>query len=110
MKTRPLSGSGRVGGHLGFGVGDAQVGVQAHDFAGGTHFRGEQNVLAEKAVEGENGFLDGPVIATRFPVVKPSSASFLPAMTLAASLARGTPMALLTKGTVREARGLTSRT
>ena len=30
-------------------------------------------------------------------------------MTLAASLARGTPVALETKGTVREARGLTSR-
>ncbi len=31
-------------------------------------------------------------------------------MTLAASLASGTPMALLTKGTVREARGFTSST
>ena len=31
-------------------------------------------------------------------------------MTLAASLASGTPMALLTNGTVREARGLTSST
>jgi hypothetical protein len=40
--------------------------------------------------------------------VKPSSRSVLPAMTRAASLASGTPMALLTKGTVRDARGLTS--
>ncbi len=102
-------GQGRVGGHLGFGVGDAEVGVQAHDFARGTHFRGEQDVLAEKAVEGENGFLDGPVMG-QISRVKPRSARFLPAMTLAASLASGTPMALLTKGTVREARGLTSRT
>ena len=31
-------------------------------------------------------------------------------MTLAAIFASGTPIALLTKGTVREARGLTSRT
>ena len=31
-------------------------------------------------------------------------------MTLAATLARGTPVALLTKGVVREARGFTSST
>ena len=31
-------------------------------------------------------------------------------MTLAASFAKGTPVALLTNGTVREARGLTSST
>jgi hypothetical protein len=42
--------------------------------------------------------------------VKPSSFSVLPAMILAASLGSGTPMALLTKGAVREARGLTSMT
>ena len=53
MKTRPLSGQGGVGGHLRFGVGDAQVGVQAHDFARGTHFRGEQDVLAEETIERE---------------------------------------------------------
>ena len=42
--------------------------------------------------------------------VKPSSSRVFPTITLAASLARGTPVALQTKGTVREARGLTSRT
>ena len=47
---------------------------------------------------------------TATSVVTPSSRSFAPAMTLAAIFASGTPMALLTKGTVREARGLTSRT
>ena len=41
--------------------------------------------------------------------VKPRSVSFLPAITSAASLASGTPIALLTNGMVREARGLTSR-
>ena len=46
----------------------------------------------------------------RISLVKPSSESFLPAMTLDASFASGTPIALLTNGTVREARGLTSRT
>ena len=42
--------------------------------------------------------------------VKPSSASVLPAITATASLTSGTPTALAMKGTVREARGLTSRT
>jgi hypothetical protein len=34
----------------------------------------------------------------------------MPAMTFVASLASGTPMAFETKGTVRDARGLTSST
>ncbi len=42
--------------------------------------------------------------------VSPSSASFEPAMTLAAMFATGTPVALATKGTVRLARGFTSST
>ena len=41
--------------------------------------------------------------------VIPSSRRVLPAMTRAAILARGLPVALDTKGAVREARGLTSR-
>ena len=42
--------------------------------------------------------------------MNPSSVRVLPAMTLAASLASGTPMDLETNGTVRDARGLTSMT
>jgi hypothetical protein len=42
--------------------------------------------------------------------VKPISARDWPAMTRAAIFASDTPVALLTKGTVREARGLTSST
>ena len=42
--------------------------------------------------------------------VKPSSASVLPAITCAASFASGTPIALDTNGTVRDARGFTSST
>jgi hypothetical protein len=42
--------------------------------------------------------------------VTPISLSLLRTMTLAAILAKGTPVALLTKGTVREARGFTSST
>ena len=40
----------------------------------------------------------------------PSSSRVFPTITAAASLARGAPVALLTNGTVREARGFTSRT
>lgn len=40
----------------------------------------------------------------------PNSFSLAPAITFAAILATGWPIALATKGTVREARGLTSRT
>jgi hypothetical protein len=42
--------------------------------------------------------------------VKPSSSSVRPTAIFAASFASGTPIALLTNGTVREARGLTSST
>ena len=42
--------------------------------------------------------------------VKPSSRKVEPAIIRAPSLAKGTPIALLTKGTVREARGFTSKT
>ena len=38
--------------------------------------------------------------------VNPRSLSLAPAMTRAPSLANGIPIALLTKGTVREARGI----
>ncbi len=41
--------------------------------------------------------------------VRPCCASDLPVMTRAATLASGMPVALETNGTVREARGLTSR-
>ena len=42
--------------------------------------------------------------------VNPSSRRVIPVITLAASFASGTPIALLTNGTVREARGFTSST
>ena len=45
-----------------------EVTVEAHDFAGGTHFRSEQHVygLAERrteALERKHGFLDGNLLA-----------------------------------------------
>src|SRR4030095_3793745 len=42
--------------------------------------------------------------------MKPSSRNDFPVITLAASFASGTPIALLTNGTVRDARGFTSST
>src|SRR6202453_3718611 len=46
----------------------------------------------------------------RPPVKCSKSRSFLPSINPTASFGSGTPVALLTYGTVREARGLTSRT
>ncbi len=46
----------------------------------------------------------------RFCRFNPTSASPAPAITLAAILLTGTPVALATNGTVREARGFTSST
>ena len=42
------------------------------------------------------------------PVI-PRSSRLMPSINLVASLAKGTPVALLTKGTVLDARGFTSR-
>src|SRR5207245_253436 len=55
----------------------------------------------------------GPAMSSRdatSPVAQPRSASFSPSMTRVASLTTGTPVTLDRKGTVREARGLTSST
>ena len=50
-------GQGGLRGHLGLGVGDAHIGVDAHDLAGALHFRSEGDVDAEEFDEGEDGFL-----------------------------------------------------
>ena len=63
----------------------------------------------QKRSKGKTGAL------TAYPRGAGSSGTFssfkdFPAMTHAPTLAQGTPVALLTKGTVREARGFTSNT
>ena len=68
------------------------------------HLRAEDDVHAGELAEGEDDFLDGDVGGSGGSVM-PSSASDFPAMTLAAILAQGTPVALPTKGTVRERGG-----
>jgi hypothetical protein len=71
---------------------------------------GESNdVLAVNLLNGNTDSLTAQYFG-QISSVKPSSRSVLPAMTFAASFASGTPMALLTNGTVRDARGFTSST
>ena len=109
MKTLPAIGKGAAGGHLRLRVSEAEVGIESHHFAGRTHFRAERDVDAMETDEGKDRFLHRVMFRQDFL----GEAEFLrvfPAMTLAASLASGTPIALLTNGTVREARGFTSST
>ena len=51
-------GERRHGGHLRLGVGEAEVVVDAHDFAGRFHFGAEEDVGAAEFGEGEDGFLE----------------------------------------------------
>src|SRR6202007_3075640 len=51
------------GGQLRLGKGLAVIGGEAHDFAGGTHFRAEDGVHAAEFVEAENWRLHGVVFA-----------------------------------------------
>ncbi len=58
-----------VCGELALGERVREVAVEAHDLAGGTHFRSEQHVdgLAERSAESlerKHGFLDGHLLAT----------------------------------------------
>jgi hypothetical protein len=71
---------------------------------------GRAAVDAGEAREREHGFLHRDVLAGDRACAEVEARSFSPAMTLAAMAAIGRPMALATKGTVREARGLTSST
>ena len=70
----------------------------------------EDQVDAGEAGEREHRLLDRDMRAPRVGARARRSASFSPAITRAAILAIGTPVALATNGTVREARGLTSST
>ena len=98
------------GADLGFGVGHAPIGIDAHDFAGGFHFRAEHDVDAGEAVPREDGFLhremrrdDGFGVAEIDELVAEHD--------LGGELGERKRRWLCeTKGTVREARGLTSMT
>ena len=57
-KTVPLLRKHLAGGELGFGKGLAEVGGDAHHFAGGRHLRTENGIDAGKLGPGEDGRLD----------------------------------------------------
>ena len=93
-----------------FGEGALEAGIEAHHLAGGFHFRTEDGVDVGEAGEREHRLLHRDVRRDRSDRPAGSPASLAPAMTRAPILATGTPVALATNGTVREARGFTSST
>ena len=111
MKAVPAAGSARAGRGLGLGERRREVAGDAHDLAGRAHLGAEHRVGAGEAVERQHGLLDRHV---RRPASgrpgRSRSARRSPSMSRQAILASGTPTALETNGTVREARGLASMT
>ena len=98
---------------LALGEGQAERAVDAHHLAGGAHLGAEQGVGVGEAAEGQDRLLDRQVPAGAGGRSSPSarsSASVAPTIKRAAALTRGTPVALATNGTVRDARGLASST
>ncbi len=98
MKIAPLGRQQHAGGQLAFGKGDGESLADTHHFAGGAHFRAEHDIDAGEFSEREHAFFDRHVGGDRFPRSMPCSSSEMPAMTLAAMLATGMPVALATKG------------
>ena len=95
---------------LRFGESAAEIRIEPHHLAGRLHFRPEDQIDAGEAGEGKDRLLDRDMRAPPSGARSRKSADFSPTITRAAILAIGTPVALATNGTVREARGLTSRT
>ena len=93
---------------LALAEGHGEVAVDAHDLAGRAHLGTEDGIDAGEAREREHGLLHGDMVELRRAAGR-RSPSGLPAMTSAAIAAIGLPITLATNGTVREARGLTSR-
>jgi hypothetical protein len=83
--------------------------AHAHHLAGGLHLGPEDGVHTRELDEREHRFLDAEV-RRRHLGVMPCAPATGPTMQRAATLASWMPVALLTNGTVREARGLTSST
>jgi hypothetical protein len=96
-----------AGAELALGEGDGEVAVEPHDLAGGAHLGAEHVSTPGKRANGNTASLT------------PTWSSFFRLSPKGERLARhdargdlgdGLPIALATKGTVREARGLTSST
>ena len=98
------------GAELRLGEGALEAGVEAHHLAGRFHLGAEDGVDVREAREREHRFLDRDMRARWRWSSSLKLDSLAPAITRAPILATGTPVALATKGTVREARGLTSST
>ncbi len=112
MKTVPFSGSGVPALICAFRNASPKLIAHAHHFAGGAHFRAERRVHAGEFVEREDRRLDEDL---RHRQSRPRCRSrnlfsLRPHISPTAILGSGTPVALLTYGTVREARGFTSST
>ena len=87
----------------------AEGAAGAHDLAGRLHLRAEDRIGVGNLMNGNTDFLHREV--RRHDLADtPCSLELVPAMTRAAIFASGTPVALDTNGTVRDARGFTSRT
>ena len=108
--TVPASRQLHAGAELGLGEGALEAGIEAHDLAGGFHLRAQDRVDVGEAGEREHRLLHRDMRRDRLVVEAGSRRSLAPAMTRAPILATGTPVALATNGTVREARGFTSST
>ena len=107
---RALGRQARAGAELALQHRLAEGAARAHDLAGRAHLGAEDRVDAGELVEREDRFLDREVRRHDLAANALLRPSDWPAMQRAAILASGSPVALETNGTVREARGLTSST
>ena len=62
----PLGRQCRLGGHLGFRVGDTQILVDAHDLAGRAHLRAERDVDPGEFDEGKHRLFDRVMLRHNF--------------------------------------------
>jgi hypothetical protein len=90
-----------------FGECHGVIAVDTHHFAGGAHFGAQDRVDALEPREREDRFPSRPRGPASDFSLKEASGS--PFMMRAAIPAIGLPITLATNGTVRDARGLTSR-
>ena len=96
-------------GALGLGDRRGEVRGARHHLAGGAHLRPEHRVSAREAGEQEDGRLDRHV-AVRVAGLELQVGEAGSAASRHAASTRFTPIALLAKGTVRDAREFASRT
>ena len=113
QEDRALLGQRTTGGDLTLHERKAGREIDAHDFAGRTHLGSQHRIGLGEAIERQHRFFDRDVVAgngqARAGPTRNSS-SVAPSITRAAILTNGTPVALATNGTVRDARGFASMT